>query len=125
VREGGLTHARNLEARFGRERAVNGRGGFSKATTRALECPRHYGLLRVAQRRDGIRVYAVAPSAPAAIPAEERALRLVMLVARILAPVSTVSLRGALALMSRHNPGLGSMGLVIAAALRSGAGGGR
>ena len=121
VQECGLTHPRDLEARFGRERAVNGWGGFSKATTRALESLHHYGLLRVAQRRDGIRLFSVAPPAPAAIPAEARALQLVMLVARILAPVSAVSLRGALALMSRRNPGLGPMGPVIAAALRSGA----
>ena len=43
-----------------------------------------------------------------------------MRVARILAPVSAVSLRGALALMARRNPGLGPLTPVIAAALRTG-----
>ncbi len=61
VRDHGPTHPRDLEARFGRERAVNGWGGFSKATTRALDSLRHYGLLRVARRRDGIRIYEAAP----------------------------------------------------------------
>ena len=44
----GPTHPADLEARFGRERAVNGWGGVSKATTRALDQLRHFGLLRVA-----------------------------------------------------------------------------
>ncbi|MFT8246631.1 DNA glycosylase AlkZ-like family protein [Roseomonas sp. BN140053] len=122
VRSHGPTHPRDLEQRFGRERAVNGWGGFSKATTRALEELHHYGLLRVAQRRDGIRVYTAVPPSPARMELEpsERARQLVMLVARLLAPVSAVSLRGALALMARRNPGLGPLGPVVAAALRRG-----
>ena len=120
VRDHGPTHPRDLEQRFGRDRAVNGWGGFSKATTRALESLRHYGLLRVAQRRDGIRVYEAALLPPPVAAAEERARRLVLLVARILAPVSAVSLRGALALMARHNSALGPLAPVISAALRTG-----
>jgi len=76
----------------------------------------------VAGRRDGIRVYEAAPPpppSPATDPAE-RAHRLVLLVAGLLAPVSPVSLRGALALMARHNPGLGPLGPVVADALRRG-----
>ena len=120
VRERGPTHPSELQARFGRERAVNGWGGFSKATTRALESLHHYGLLRVAHRRDGVRVYeAAAPLLPAA-ETPERAHQLVLLVTRLLAPVSLPSLRSALALMSRRNPGLGPLAPVIAAALRSG-----
>ncbi|WP_201306242.1 DNA glycosylase AlkZ-like family protein [Roseomonas harenae] len=120
VRAYGPTHPRDLEERFGRERAVNAWGGFSKATTRALESLHHYGLLRVARRRDGIRIYeATAPTPPAA-DTTARARRSVMLVARILAPISLVSLRGALALMSRRNPGLGPLAPVVTAALKSG-----
>lgn len=116
----GPTHPRDLEQQFGRDRAVNGWGGFSTASTRALDSLRHYGLLRVAQRRDGIRVYEAAPPPEPAADAPERARRLILLVAGILAPVSLVSLRGALTLMARHNPGLGPMAPVIAAALRTG-----
>jgi uncharacterized protein YcaQ len=43
-----------------------------------------------------------------------------MHVARLLAPVSAVSLRGALALMARRNPGLGVLPAVVAAALEDG-----
>ena len=120
VRARGATHPRDLEERFGRERAVNGWGGFSKATTRALEALHHYGLLRVAHRRDGIRLYEAAPPLLPVAEAAERARRAVMLVARILAPVSLVSLRGALALMARRNPDLGPLSPVVAAALRTG-----
>ena len=120
VRDHGPTHPRDLEQRFGRERAVNDWGGFSKATTRALDSLRHYGLLRVAHRRDGIRVYEAAPPPLPAADVSERARRLVLLVVRILAPVSPVSLRGALALMARHNRGLGPLAPVISAALRTG-----
>ena len=121
VRDHGPTHPRDLEQRFGRDRATNAWGGFSKATTRALDSLRHYGLLRVAGRRGGIRTYEAAPPLPPAADPAERAQQLVLLVARILAPVSAVSLRGALALMARHNPGLGPLGPVISAALRAGA----
>ena len=120
VQANGPTHPTDLEERFGRERAVNGWGGFSKATTRALESLHHYGVLRVARRRDGIRIYELAPAPAAAAEAAERARHLVMLVAGILAPVSTVSLRGALALVARRNPGLGPLVPVVAAALRAG-----
>jgi uncharacterized protein YcaQ len=120
VRQRGPTHPRDLEQRFGRERAVNGWGGFSKATTRALESLHHFGLLRVAQRRDGIRIYAPAPEAPPPAGAAERARRAVLLVARILAPVPAASLRGALALVARRNPGLGPLAPVVTAALKAG-----
>ncbi len=121
VRARGPTHPRDLEARFGRDRAVNGWGGYSKATTRALESLRHYGLLRVARRRDGIRVYEAAGSVrPDPAEVAERARRLVLLAARILAPISAVSLRGALALLAQRNPGLGPFAPVIAAAIDRG-----
>lgn len=120
VRENGPTHPRDLEVRFGRERAVNAWGGHSKATTRALESLHHYGLLRVTHRRDGIRIYACSLPFQTTMEPGERAARAVMLVARILAPVSLVSLRGALALVSRRNPGLGPLAPVVATALRSG-----
>ncbi|HEX3348070.1 MAG TPA: crosslink repair DNA glycosylase YcaQ family protein, partial [Acetobacteraceae bacterium] len=120
VRKHGRCHPADLEAHFGRDRAVNGWGGFSKASTRALESLRHYGLLRVVQRRDGIRVYEAAAAPESGLEPAERARRLVLVVARILAPVSMVSLRSTLAQVARHSPGLGKMPPVIAALLRTG-----
>ena len=61
VRAQGETHPRDLEAEFGRNRAVNAWGGFSKGDDpHALHRLHYHGLLRVARRRDGIRVYAQA-----------------------------------------------------------------
>lgn len=120
VRDRGPTHPGDLEARFGRERAVNGWGGLSKATTQALDSLRHLGLLRVAGRRGGIRVYEAAPPLPPAAEPSARARCLVLLVAGLLAPVSPASLRGALALMARHNRGLGPLAPVVAGLLRTG-----
>jgi uncharacterized protein len=106
VREQGPTHPAELEMRFGRERAVNGWGGMSKATTRTLQSLHYHGLLRVVSRRDGIRIYDAAPAHPEALPAEERARRLVLLIARILSPVPAATLRAAVASLARRNPGL-------------------
>ena len=119
VRRGGIVHPRDLEAEFGRDRTVNGWGGFSKATTQALDALRHHGLVRVAGRRDGIRVYEAAEAV--AGPVAGRAEALVLLVAGLLAPVSPVGLGGALGLMVRRNPGLGAPGPVVAGLVRSGA----
>ncbi|WP_207553481.1 DNA glycosylase AlkZ-like family protein, partial [Teichococcus deserti] len=66
VRAQGPCHPRMLEAAFGKQRAINGWGGFSQATTRALESLQHFGLLRVSHRQEGIRVYALAASPAAA-----------------------------------------------------------
>jgi uncharacterized protein len=107
VREQGPTHPGALAARFGRARAVNGWGGLSQATTRALQSLHYRGFLRVARRRDGIRIYDAAPPHPAPLAPDERARRLVLLLARILAPVPEASLSAALSLLARRNPALG------------------
>lgn len=107
VRERGVTHPRDLAEQFGRERALNGWGSWSAATTRALQQLQYYGLLRVAQRRDGIRVYAAAPVHDEPLPRAERARRLVLLVTRILAPLPERSLRPTCTLLARGMPDLG------------------
>jgi len=119
----GETHPRDLEVHFGRERTVNAWGGFSKETTHALHRLHYHGLLRVARRRDGIRIYAPAPppTEAVALSPQERARQLLLLVVSILAPISDVSLRGTLALMRRGAPGLGPLGPAIEALLASGA----
>ena len=116
----GLTHPSDLEAQFGRDLSINAWGGNSKATTSALESLRHYGLLRIVKRENGIRVYAVASPPPAALDRGERARQAILLVARLLAPVSIVSLRGALALMARRNQDLGPLAPAMHALVRQG-----
>lgn len=107
VRDRGVTHPRDLAERFGRERALNGWGSWSAATTRALQHLHYYGLLRVVHRRDGIRIYAPAPPHAEPLTRDERARRVVLLVTRILAPLPERSLRPTCALLSRGVPDLG------------------
>src|SRR3954447_15303606 len=54
-------HPRDLEEHLGRAREVNAWGGYSKATTRILHALHYRGLLRVAGRENGVRVYQVIP----------------------------------------------------------------
>ncbi len=107
VRDRGVTHPRDLAERFGRERALNGWGSWSAATTRALQSLHYYGLLRVAHRQDGIRIYAPAPPHADTLPRDERTRRLVLLVTCILAPLPERSLRATCSLLSRGVPDLG------------------
>ncbi len=120
VRDHGPTHPADLEAQFGRERAINGWGSFSKATTRALQGLHYHGLLRVAGRRDGIRIYEAVPPYPDALSPEERSRRIVLLVVNILAPVAEAGLAGTFGLLGRGAPGLGGWRKTLAALLASG-----
>jgi hypothetical protein len=120
VRERGATHPRDLAAQFGRDRALNGWGSWSAATTRALQALHYYGLLRVAQRRDGIRVYAPALPHPDPLSSDERTRRLVLLVTRILAPLPERSLRPTCALLARGVPDLGDPADAVRALLATG-----
>ena len=58
----GEAHPRVLEAHLGKRRVINAWGGYSKATTHALEWLHWRGLLRIARRENGIRVYHPAAS---------------------------------------------------------------
>jgi uncharacterized protein YcaQ len=104
VQESGRMHPAELEAHFGRKRVVNAWGGYSKATTRALEKLHRRGLLRIAGRENGIRIYeANSPVEPS--PPARRLMQLVRVVAKLLAPVSERSLQGALMPLRRSFAG--------------------
>jgi uncharacterized protein len=120
VRDHGPTHPIDLEERFGRERAVNGWGGFSKATTRALQSLHYHGALRVSGRRDGIRIYEAAAPHPELLAPEERAKRIVLLVAGLLAPLGDGGLASTFGLLGRGAPGLGGWRQTLEALLASG-----
>lgn len=120
VREHGPTHPADLARRFGRERAVNGWGGFSQATTRALQSLHYHGLLRVSGRRDGIRVYSASAPHPEPLPPQIRMRRIILLVVDILAPVAESGLAGTFGLLGRGAPGLGKWRHGLSALLASG-----
>lgn len=94
VQRRGTVHPRDLDEHFGRERVVNDWGGYSQATKTALERLHQRGLLRVAGRENGVRLYQAAPPALDDLGPEERFRRLVLAVAKLLAPVSEAALHG-------------------------------
>jgi hypothetical protein len=106
VRRYGAMHPRELEAHFGRRRVVNAWGGYSKATTSALERLHHRGLLRIARRESGIRIYEAAPPRAEPISPLDRLRKLVLVVARILEPVAEGTLQAIAARLRRSVPGV-------------------
>jgi uncharacterized protein YcaQ len=97
VTERGEAHPDHLQEDFGRRRAINAWGSYSTVAKLMLEQLHHRGLLRVARRDRGVRVYAPNP-APLAVPsAGERFAALLRVVSQVLAPIPERSLRSVLA----------------------------
>ncbi|MCC6719082.1 MAG: YcaQ family DNA glycosylase [Acetobacteraceae bacterium] len=105
VRHHGPSHPADIAIALGTGRTVNAWGGQSQATTRALDLLQHHGLLRVAGRRRGIRVYAAAPSPAATLAPADRLARLALHLARQLAPVAQPTLTGLVARVARMTIG--------------------
>jgi uncharacterized protein len=120
VRASGPTHPRHLEDDFGGGRVVNAWGGTSKQTTQVLERLHHVGLLRVARRERGLRVYEAAPAFEEALTPGERLRGLCELVAGILAPVPEKTMHTLIAGLLRRLPGARDHRGAIAALLREG-----
>ena len=58
VQQRGEAHPREVDAHFAHGHTTNGFGGQSKASTQLLDAMHYRGLLRVARRDNGIRLYA-------------------------------------------------------------------
>jgi uncharacterized protein YcaQ len=101
VSELGAVHPSTLQAEFGAQRARNAWGGYSTLVKLGLERLHGRGLLRVARREKGIRVYAASAPADAALPARDTLCTLALSVADVLAPVSEQSLSSALRPLAR------------------------
>jgi len=80
-------HPRELEKHLGKRREVNAWGGYSKSTTRSLEKLHYLGMLRIAGRDNGIRIYERAAITHEPMDPDERLRRLVLLLASILTPL--------------------------------------
>ena len=92
VRERGVAHPREVDAQFAHGKVANWFGGSSNATTQLLDGMHYRGLLRIARREGGIRLYAArAASAP---PPDPRAAHdaLVDVVVAKYAPLPAASL---------------------------------
>ncbi|HEY0746102.1 MAG TPA: crosslink repair DNA glycosylase YcaQ family protein [Steroidobacteraceae bacterium] len=68
VRERGAVHPREVDAHFGHGRVLNWFGGSSNASTQLLDKLHYRGLLRVARRDGGTRVYIARETAPIELP---------------------------------------------------------
>ena len=112
----GDAHPRALEPHLGTRRVINAWGGYSKATTHALEWLHWRGLLRIARRENGIRVYQPATLPGSATPPAERLRALILVYARIFAPAPEKSLRSVIV---RHRE-LGDTRETLAAMIRRG-----
>ena len=65
VRERGVVHPREVDERFAHGKVENWFGGSSNATTQLLDAMHFRGLLRIARREGGIRLYAARDATPA------------------------------------------------------------
>jgi uncharacterized protein YcaQ len=95
VRERGAVHPREVDDHFSHGKVRNYWGGLSNATTQMLDAMHYSGLLRVARREGGIRIYTAHQHGPG--PTDAAALRaridlLVDVVVRIYAPLPVASL---------------------------------
>jgi uncharacterized protein YcaQ len=113
-------HPRELEASLGRERETNAWGGYSKATTRSLQKLHYLGLIRIAGREKGVKLYQRADIKHEVIDPGVRLRRLALLIAGILAPVPESSLRAALRHLGYAAPDLQGRTKVVDAMLMSG-----
>lgn len=121
VRAHGPTHPADLAAALAHGPTRNAWGGQSHATTRALDLLQHHGLLRVATRRAGIRIYEAA-ALPQDPPSPEARLEaLVMQLARQLAPAPQPTLTGLAAKVARLTVGPQPRPGPVAALLAKGA----
>jgi uncharacterized protein YcaQ len=64
IRERGAAHPREVDAHFAHGKVTNWFGGSSNASTELLDVMHYRGLLRVARREGGTRVYAAREAAP-------------------------------------------------------------
>ncbi len=111
VREQGPTHPRAVEAAFAHGRRVNAWGGTSTATTHLLDGMHYRGLLRIARREGGTRIYEAVdhpPADPGRQARAERAAALVDLVVRKYAPLPSSSLVYLTRLLGYGAPHLGA-----------------
>jgi uncharacterized protein YcaQ len=95
VRQRGEVHPREVDAHFAHGTVTNYWGGTSNATTHLLDSMHYHGLVRIARRDGGVRVYAVRDAMPMTVDALERARRLDALAdiaVRMYAPLPSASL---------------------------------
>lgn len=109
VRSKTEVHPREAAAQFAHGRVTNYWGGASSATTQLLDHMHFQGLLRVARRDNGIRVYAAREAVRTSTDARARlaqAQSLMQLIVRLYAPLPARSLSQFMSMLRRSAPQL-------------------
>jgi uncharacterized protein len=101
VRAHGAVHPRDVDAHFSHGTVTNYWGGSSNATTHLLDQMHYRGLLRVARRDAGIRVYTVHEHAPAPRDPAARRARLDALVDAVVSKYAPLTSSGLNRLVKR------------------------
>jgi uncharacterized protein len=101
VRERSTVHPRDVDARFQQGKTRSGFGGTSKTGTLLLDGMHYRGLLRVARRESGVRIYAVADLHEAEVPHDAATAMdaLVDVIVAKYAPLPEASLRALVSLL--------------------------
>ena len=94
IAERGKVHPREVDAHFAHGKTTNWFGGTSNVSTQLLDAMHYRGLLRVARREGGTRVYCVREAAPAGenVDIEARIDALVDLIVGKYAPLPAATL---------------------------------
>lgn len=101
----GASHPREVDAQFAHGKVSNWFGGSSNASTQLLDAMHYRGLLRVARREGGTRVYAVRDADDAgACDMDARLDALVDILVRKYAPLPAASLGQLLSYLGRGVP---------------------
>jgi uncharacterized protein YcaQ len=116
----GRAHPRELDKHLGRERTLNAWGGYSKATTHALQRLHYRGLLRIVRRDEGIRIYQLNPPMDEHLSPQERLRQIVLLLAKIFAPSPLPSLQKTVQRLRYAAPALDRKSGILGTLLRSG-----
>lgn len=107
VAERGAVHPREVDAHFAHGKVTNWFGGSSNASTQLLDGMHYRGLLRVARREGGTRVYALREPDAAPLDADEidrRLDRMLDLLVHKYAPLPEASLRQLMSYLGRGVP---------------------
>ena len=92
VRERGVVHPREVDAQFQHGKARNWFGGASNASTQLLDGMHYRGLVRIARREGGVRLYAASDGHAPAVDAAAAMDALVDVIVAKYAPLPSASL---------------------------------
>src|SRR6187551_1243547 len=104
VRERGVVHPREVDAHFEHGKVTNWFGGSSNASTQLLDGMHYRGLLRVARREGGIRLYAARESTAASPDVAASIDLLIDVVVNKYAPLPARTLSGFVYFLRRAVP---------------------